>query len=131
MSAQIHHLSERRLFVSPDRNVATHTCAQGPAWDGGDQITFGRCANPEPGATGTATPQSTCHTTEPLGHAANAAYLRPCSTAYASFSLIVPGYDSPCQMGAPHLKKVDNNKFSRGVPGAHMSSSMRAGKRGN
>jgi len=131
MSAQIHHLSERRLFVTSDCNVATHTCVQGPAWDGGEQIAFGGCANPEPGATGTATPQSTCHTVEPLGHAANAAYLLPCSTPYASFSLIVPGYDSPCQTGAPDLKKKDHNKDSRRVPGAHVSSNIRVGTRSN
>jgi len=113
MSALFHHLSKRRLFVSPDRNVATATCAQGPTWGGGEQTTFSRCANPGPGEMGTATPQSRSLHWVPLGHAANTAYLRPCSTVFASVELIVPGYAPPSQTCAHRLKKVSTEKIAR------------------
>jgi len=96
MSARFRHLSEMRLFVSPDRNVATGICAQGPTWDGGEQITFGRCANPEPGATGTATPQLRSLHCVPLGRAANAASppllnrLRFCLAHFAGLCSTLP-----------------------------------------
>jgi len=104
MSALFHHLSKRRLFVSPDRNMATATCAQRPAWGGGEQATLSRCADPEPGATGTAKPQSRPLHCVLFGHAANATFLRPCSTVYASVKLIVPCYALPFQTCAHRLQ---------------------------
>jgi len=67
-----------------------------------------RCRSPGPGATGTETQQSSALYCLPLGHAADAAYLRPCSTVHGSVRLFLPGYAPPCGNCAQCLKKVAN-----------------------
>jgi len=47
MSVIFYRLLKGSVLISPDRDVANPTRAQGPARDDGERIAFGRCANLE------------------------------------------------------------------------------------
>jgi len=47
MSVIFYRLLKGSVLISPDRDVANPTSAQGPARDDGERIAFGRCANLE------------------------------------------------------------------------------------